>query len=230
MNRWLLGAAIGLVLAGCSGGGESDDRNLLTTVGSNLSQAVTAKRSSGAVRTGPVVVTRKLLDETPGEVLEMVPDSLGTQDFLLRLDARRDHTPGLIETWKSSDDALVTTRDGVVINTRGLGGNLRSSDVAAIVSAFDGQGGGGERRMVIARKDGIAETVSFACDVTQLGREVIQIVDQRVSTHRMREDCIYRGVRITNEYWAETAGGRLRKSRQWISPEFGYAAITRLKN
>ena len=84
--------------------------------------------------------------------------------------------------------------------------------------------------MVIARKDGIAETVSFSCDVTQLGREVIQIVDQRVSTHRMREVCVYRGVQITNEYWAETSGGRLRKSHQWISPEFGYAAITRLKN
>ena len=62
------------------------------------------------------------------------------------------------------------------------------------------------------------------------GWVLLQIVDQRVSTHRMREVCVYRGVQITNEYWAETSGGRLRKSHQWISPEFGYAAITRLKN
>ncbi len=232
MSRWFICTALGLgmVVAGCSGGGDGSDSNLLSTVSGNLAQTVIARRSSAAISTGPVVVTRQLLDDTPVEVLEMVPDNLGTQDFLLLQDARRDANPRLVETWKSSDNALVTTRDGVVINTRGLGGDLRSSDVSAVVSGFDGHGGGGERRMVIARKDGIAETVTFSCDMTQLGREVLQIVDQRVSTHRMREDCVYGDVQISNEYWSETSSGRLRKSHQWISPQFGYAAITRLKN
>lgn len=221
---------LGLILSGCSGGGDGQESNLVTAVGTNLVQSVKASRGRNAPKSGPIIVTRQLLDDTQGEVIEMIPENLGTQDFLIRMDRRTDDRPGVIETWQSSDGAFVTTRDGVVINTRGLGGNLRGSDVASAVSGFDGQGGGGERRMILARNDGLSETVVFSCDVTQLGREVLQIVDQRVSTHHLREDCVYGDVKISNDYWAETGTGRLRKSRQWVSPNFGYAKITRLKN
>lgn len=229
---YLAGAAcLAMILSGCAGGGDGNDSNLISSVGSTL--FTTVQQGRQARNTGPALridITRELLDETPGEVLEVVPENRGLQDFLALQDRRRDDNPGVIESWRSSDNGVITTRNGVVISTRGFGGGLKSSDVATIIAGFDGQGGGGQRRMEIARADGIAETVVFSCDVTQLGREVIQIVDQRVSTHRLREDCVSGGVKISNEYWAETHSGRLRKSRQWVSPTFGYAAITRLKN
>ncbi len=114
--------------------------------------------------------------------------------------------------------------------TKGLGGDLRSADAIAALAGFDGKGGGGERLLVLDRLDGSAQTVAFACDMTQLGRETIQIVDQRVSTYHMREDCVFENASFTNEYWVETSGGRMRKSRQWVGPTFGYIDFVRLKN
>lgn len=218
----------GLGLAACSGGSGTDrGDDALFSVGKAAQAAVDRWR---APEPQPVVVTRALLDQTPGQVMQAIPDRTGLQDFLRLIARRTDDGPGTIEVWQSTDNVHFILRDGVLVGTRGLGGDLRSAQAGATLAGFDGQGGGGARLMTIARPDGIAQTVEFACDMTQMGREVIQIVDQRVSTYRMQEVCVRGDVSFTNEYWVETAGGRMRKSRQWTGPTFGYIALERLKN
>ncbi len=234
MNRFTISLilACGLALGGCGSDNSNgtDDIDLVRSAGSTLLNKVragTAGANAPAIR---VVVTRALLDETPGEVMEVVPELTGLQDFLSLIETRRDSTPGKIEVWKSSDNRQVIMREGVLVGTKGLGGDMRSAEAAAAIAGFDGQGGGGQRLITLDRQDGTAQTVSFSCDMTQLGRETIQIVDQRVSTFHMREDCIYNKTSIRNDYWVETAGGRMRKSRQWAGLRYGYINFTRLKN
>ncbi|MGC1498344.1 MAG: YjbF family lipoprotein [Sulfitobacter sp.] len=221
-----------LALAACSGGNGKTKGNggALLQAGTSVLGAVKARRASKNNVPTRIVVTRKLLDETVGEVMQVIPDKTGLQDFMFLVGKRNDSYPGTVEVWKSSDNVHLILRDGVLIATKGLGGDMRSADASTAIAGFDGHGGGGERVMVLDRQDGSAQAVPFACDMTQLGRETIQIVDQRISTYRMREDCVYRNTKITNEYWVETSGGRMRKSRQWAGPVFGYVAFERLKN
>lgn len=226
-----LALVAGMVLSGCAGGSSDTPKSPLIAASSALIKTAKVRRAQrNAPPPQPIVVTRKLLDETPGEVMQVIPQRTGLQDFMILQARRKDATPGLVEVWKSSDNALMIMRDGVIVGTRGLGGDIRSAQVEAVRSGFDGRGGGGQRIITLDRLDGSAQAVPFSCDVTQLGREVIQIVDQRVSTYRLREDCDYNGNRITNEYWVETGTGRMRKSRQWAGQVLGYVALERLKN
>ena len=86
------------------------------------------------------------------------------------------------------------------------------------------------RLTTLGRVDGTAQVVLFACDVTQLGREVIQIVGRQVATYRLREDCRFGEHGFSNDYWVETGSGRMRRSRQWAGPSYGYVDLTRLKD
>lgn len=161
--------------------------------------------------------------------MQVIPDTTKTQDFL-RLIARRDDSyPGTVEVWQSSDNLQVILRNGVLVGTKGLGGDIRSTEAVTTFAGFDDQGGGGQRLITVDRTNGTAQTTAFACDMTQLGRETIQIVDQRVATYRMREECSYGQAGFTNEYWVETGSGKMRKSRQWAGPTLGYMDFLRLK-
>jgi len=219
-------AALGL--AACAGGGREAARSPLLTAGSALVSTVKGARTAGPPK-GQVTVTRTLLDQTNGAVLQVVPANTGLQDFLRLVGRRDDPTPGKVEVWQASDKAQIILREGVLVGTKGLGGDMRSAEAQTVIAGFDGQGGGGERLITLDRMDGTAQTVPFSCDVTQLGRKVIQIVDQNVSTYHLREDCAFGKTRFSNEYWVETSTGKMRRSRQWAGPRFGYMAIDRLK-
>ncbi len=221
----------GLILAGCSGGNiKGDNDSALKQASDAVLGSVKSRIPGQKVEPKRTVVTRQLLDETPGEVMQAVPERTGLQDFLFLDAVRNDSYPGTIEVWRSTGRSHLVLRDGVLIGTKGLGGDLRSADARSTMAGFDGHGGGGEKLMVLDRLDGTALTIRFACDMTQLGRETIQIVDQRVSTYHMREDCVADDITVNNEYWVETSGGRMRKSRQWVGPVFGYVEFIRLKN
>ena len=162
--------------------------------------------------------------------MQAVPESTGLPDFLRLVGRRADGTPGRVEVWESSDGKQVILREGVLIGTKGLGGDMRSAEARTVIAGFDGQGGSGERLITLARLDGTAQVVPFSCDVTQLGREVIQIVDRQVATYRLREDCRFGEHGFSNDYWVETGSGRMRRSRQWAGPSYGYVDLTRLKD
>lgn len=219
-----------LVLAGCSSNSNSGDPALAASRA--LFNSVTSRVAGAGADAGAplrIEVTRKQLDQTPGAVMQVIPDNTQAQEFLRLIARRDDSNPGTVEVWQSSDDAQVILRNGVLVGTKGLGGDIRSAQAATAFAGFGGQGGGGQRLITIDRQNGTAQTVAFSCDMTQLGRETIQIVDQRVTTYRMREDCSYGQASFTNEYWVETGSGLMRKSRQWAGPTFGYMDFLRLK-
>ena len=72
-------------------------------------------------------MTRTLLDQTPGAVMQVVPENTGLQDFLKRVARRSDGTPGMVEVWQSTDQVQIVLREGVLVGTKGLGGDMRSA-------------------------------------------------------------------------------------------------------
>ena len=222
--------AIAFVIAGCSGGSNSGtDTDLALAAGQAVLDAVRT-RGAGDGSAISVAPTRADLDATPGQILQVTPEDRGGTDFLQLIATRQDDFGRQVEVWQSSDKAHLILRGGVLVGTKGLGGDIRSAEAGAATSGFDGTGGGGERIVVIDRTDGTAQTVAFSCDMTQLGTEVIQIVDQRVTTRHMREECATKNARFTNDYWVEPGRERVRKSRQWAGPRLGYYDMVLLKN
>ena len=181
-----------LTLSACAGGGREEERSPLVSAGSTLFSILKDRTGPEAPAKGRVTVTRTLLDQTPGAVMQVVPENTGLQDFLKRVARRSDGTPGMVEVWQSTDRVQIVLREGVLVGTKGLGGDMRSAQAQTVIAALDGQGGGGERLITLARLDG-ATTFS-------------------------------------NDYWAEVGTGKLRRSRQWAGPQFGYMAIDLLKD
>lgn len=117
-----------------------------------------------------------------------------------------------VTTWHAGNAASVSTRNGVILSSRGLGDDLMSSDANDALAAMAGQGGStGQRENHYLRDDGRDYTVVFICDYSRQNQLFI-------------EDC--KGARrdITNQYWT-TQSGNPRKSRQWLSPYLGYVDI-----
>ncbi len=218
--------ALALLLAGCSGGNEAPVLEL---------QVLKAGRDAIAERRGKPArpaLTRAVLDTLEGSFLEA---TLERKDLLayLYVDAkRRDGDPGLITAWRSEDNVTLILRSGVLIATRGLGGDILSSTVQ--VTDAPGPASGGEKVHYVRSLDNKALRLGMVCDLTDLGPETIEIIQRRHGTRHLRETC-EGGVpgqegRVVNDYWVDSRGGLIWQSRQWAGPHIGYLRLRRLTN
>ena len=115
-----------------------------------------------------------------------------------------------VVTWQAGQDASVMTRNGVVIGTRGLGDDLISSEVEDLLSALAGSG----------RAEGHRENHYLNGNIEKQIR--IFICDYGRGAEGMTETCYADGLEIQNHYAGRSGSGFLQ-SRQWLSPQLGYA-------
>lgn len=129
-------------------------------------------------------------------------------------------------TWVTADEITLTTRNGLIVATRGLGDDLMSADVSAVFPALED---GGPSRRVHYRLDGDNHTraIRFFCDVEGEGEEVVEIAERRVPAIRIAETCRGAGERFVNRYWVSREG-RIVQSRQWLTPGIGAVTTRRL--
>lgn len=230
--KFLCSGAILLTLAACSGGDEvaSLELSLVKATG-----AVIAARTAPKVTRPPL--TRAALNTLDGSFLEVTLERRDQLAYLYVSAQRRDARPGRITVWRTEDNITLTMRGGVLIATRGLGGDILSSNVQLAGDA-PGPARGGEKILDIRALDNKAVRLALTCDLADLGPETIVIVEQRHATRRLRETC--RGGiaadgtgtpgRVVNDYWVDTGAGLIWQSRQWAGPETGYLRLRRLTN
>lgn len=222
--------ALALLLGACSGG--TDEAPLTLQVFDTLRSTVAARSAARAARRDGVQVefaapSRAQLDKIPEPVLEVRIERTKAFDFLLIAEDRHDDHPGLVEVWTASDAVTVTTRNGMIIATRGLTGDLLSSQVPASGNR-PGPAHGGTRFQMIRALDNREVQLNFACDLTDLGTETIDIVDRRHATRHLRERCEGGDGEIVNDYWIDSGRGIVVQSRQWAGPYIGYMRLRRL--
>lgn len=220
---------LALILAGCSGGDAVPTLELQVI---KAGQAVVAKRSAPKVERPPL--TRAALDTLEGSFLEVTLERHDQLAYLYVNATRRDGDPGLITVWRTDDNITLAMRSGVLIATRGLGGDILSSTVQ-VAQGVPGPARSGERVMNIRTLDNKAVRLTLACDLADLGAETIVIVEQRHATRHLRETC--EGGRagdgrsagqVVNDYWVDPGSGLVWQSRQWAGPSTGYLRLRRL--
>lgn len=220
--------ALALLLAACASG--TEERPLvLQVIDTARTTAAARKATPAGVEVSFPEPTRAMLDTVSEPILEIRLERRVAFDFLPMIAERRDDSPGLVQVWQTSDAVTVTTRNGVVISTRGIGGDILSSSVQ-VSGDRPGPSTGGERFQMIRALDNREVQLSFACDLTDLGAETIDIIDRRHATRHLQERCEGGGGEIVNDYWIDSRRGQVVQSRQWVGPYIGYMRLRRLTN
>lgn len=217
--RWGAGVIAALALAACSGGTDAPTLQL---------QVIEAARAAIAARTNPPPqrppVTRAVLNTLDGTFMEVTREREAQTAFLYPSLRTRDSGPGEITVWRTDSNETVTVRGGVLIATRGLGGDLLSTEVQ-IAGGGLGPAAGGERIFQIFGGNNKQTTLTLACEVSDLGPETIDIIEIRHATRHLREHCQGSSGAITNDYWIDAGRGLIWQSRQWAGPHVGYLRL-----
>ena len=235
MMRKLIGAGIAglalLALAACGGGNE------VTPLEVQVLEAGKARfqRLRGG-RPAPLPqLTRAFLETVDQPYIEVTLERREQQAYLLIADRRRDGLPGELVTWRTGDNVTLTMRNGLLVATRGLGGNVMSADVR-VADGRQGPASGGAHVLMVRAHDNHELRMALACELEDLGPETIIIVERAHATRHLQQRCERvlqdgepgRGGSVVNDYWVDSTGGPVWQSRQWVGPEIGYLRIRRL--
>ncbi len=204
-----------LVLASC-GSEKYTGSPLVQAVGAVAKATVgkvAAKRADpNAATVAPV--TRGDLEKFGLPILRAVIPARGADAFLTISD-----TKGGVVTWSTTDSTTFTLRDGVLIQTRGLGPDLMSAQ-APTLGALRVDGSKYQRIYFLLGADDRSTRRTYDCTVSIVGQEVIEVFGRSHKVTHVTESCSRPQDSIANEYWIE--GSVIRKSRQLASGGAGF--------
>ncbi len=133
-------------------------------------------------------------------------------------------TRGDVATWEAAEGITFAFRNGILIESRGLGADLMSSAAPAPSQILGG--GPYTRTYFFVADDDQNQRRDYTCTTELVGAESVTVYGKAHQTRHVRETCLRDAGRIANDFWFE--GGTLRKSRQWVGPDVGYADYVRV--
>lgn len=209
------------VLAGC-GNQKSEPSPLGVAVGTiakaTLGRVTTRK---GPTAPPPAPVTRADIEKFGMPILRAVIP-VRSADALLTV----SDTKGPVVTWATTDATSFTLRNGVLIQTRGLGPDLMSAQ-APSAQALRTDGGTHRRIYYFLGDDDQTTRRTYDCTVTlSPGAEQITVFDRVHTVTKATETCVRPQGSITNTFWFE--GSAIRKSRQLASGGIGFIDFERV--
>ena len=202
-----------LALAAC--GSDTDPASNTAVVRSFAASALGSVKASAPASER---MTRARLAEVLTPVMLTTIENTGHQALIAEIE-----TNGPVATWSSVDDITISLRNGVIVATRGFGADL----MAATVPAVSRSSGGGQtytRVHTLLNGEDQAVRTQFACTMQNYGAKTVDIVEISYQTSHVIESCTADGVSFRNEYWI-SGDQKMRKSRQWISPDVGFLTI-----
>ena len=225
VTRIIAGLALAAtVLSGCAGG-ETGTAPIYRQIFEATKGSIQKNRARKAA---PPPLTRAALSEVTDPYVEVTLERSGITAYLFQSTRRGDEIPGEIVQWRTDDEVTITTRAGMVIATRGLGGDLLSASVPAAAGII-GPARGGERQLDVRTGDLEVAQLTLACELEDRGAASVEIVELRHPARHLVERCaVSGGGRVENEYWVDQSAGIVWQSVQWAGPHVGYLKIRRL--
>lgn len=196
-------------LVGCGSGGG---------MGKALLQSV---RPGADAAAGPATaaIPRAEIESVGVPVMRVRVPAMGIDVLMVQRDVR-----GAVTTWVTNAGQTFAFRDGVLIETRGLGADLMSA--AAPSPGQLASGAGHSRSYFFIGPEDRTQRRDYACQPEERGAETVAIFGRGYATRHVAESCQRAEGRITNDFWLQ--GGTVRKSRQWVSSGAGYAEFERI--
>ena len=152
--------------------------------------------------------------QTPALQLGLLEEGVATT---LRRISLRDG----ISTWVSADGVTVSTKEGIIVATRGFGGDVMGADTAPLMQALaDGQDTAYARNLSVLNGENRVETLAFDCAFSSLGAREAQTLAGPQPATLFQEDCRDGALRVLNLYFVD-GSGRVIQTRQWGGPAAG---------
>lgn len=171
--------------------------------------------------TPPPVDFRKLLTRAEIDNLQVPAVFTELEDSGLNSGMLLQARNGQVLRFGAGASSAIAYKNGIVVRTHGLGHDLISADVEGLERAL--RQGGSSNAVRIHRYlggDNKEITRSYVCDVRFEGRESIIIFEIGRTLTRVSESCQNVDTSFENLYWVG-AGGKIWRSKSWISPEMG---------
>jgi Group 4 capsule polysaccharide lipoprotein gfcB, YjbF len=213
---WIAGALALVLLAAC-GNDKGEPSPLGQAVGSVAKATLgglKARRAGQGAAPAAAPVTRADLEKFGIPILRAVIPARGADALLTINDEKGD-----VATWATTDGTTFSLRNGVLIQTRGLGPDLMSAQVPT-VGMLSQDGGTHQRMYFFLGQEDLPSRRTYDCTVAVKGRETITIYGRNHNATHVTESCVRPQGKIENEFWIE--GATIRKSRQWASGLTGY--------
>lgn len=213
-----LGAlAVTLSLAGCGSGPETG-ANPVAAI-----KAMIARPTPQPPPTGADI--NRVLAATTGPLILVTRGDGHGWATMLRIEGNGAH-----DTYGTADRRTLTMRNGIVTATRGLGGDLMSSDISGTEALIlSRRTGDAPRIMRFLDGEDRTQTIRFDCDVS-LGRtQSIEPDTAKSNLQLVTESCANGALRFANTYLVDRQG-RLVRSRQWIGAQNGHLRIEMLRS
>jgi hypothetical protein len=210
----LASAAIALtLLAGC--GNDTGATNPVASAVGQMAKASLAKGKGDKAAASPAAAppTRQDLAAYGKPILRTRSERLGQDGFLTIADAKSN-----VVTWTAQGQATFSLRDGILIQTRGLGADLMSAEAPSLAQLQSGASY--PRVYFFLGEDDRGTRRSYDCVAATLGREKVTVLDKTHAVTHVSELCTRPNSKVTNDFWIE--GKTIRKSRQWASSRVGY--------
>ena len=216
-------AVIGM-LAGC-GSEKTGPSPFVSALGAMAKNTVSKVKGGKAEETTDGTVKtpaerRAALEKAGKPILRVSSKTLGQNAFVTVIDTKDD-----VLTWKTRDGATFSQRNGVLIQTRGLGPDLMSAQ-APSVGQLLAAGTSYQRIYYFLGDDDQGTRRTYDCSTAIVGKETIEIVGRSHTTTHVTETCERPLGKLSNDYWIE--GSSIRKSRQWVSGMIGYIDFERV--
>lgn len=193
-----------------------------TLGGKLLGEAVKLASASRTAKAAPrSAITRAELAAYKTPMIMAEIPSIGFFTFVVPYGQNGD-----VETWASTDDKTIAFRQGVVVGTRGFGGDMMQAQAPTIGQIASGSG---THQRIYYFTDGADRTLrfEFACTLANRGATAITVVERQHTVRHVTESCTGKSADFVNEYWLES-GNFLRKSNQLLNPQWGPLVLSRV--
>ena len=197
-------------LAAC-GNGDQDQANLIKS----LPKAIFSKKTPPAPVSGQQLA--QALAGTSASITLFVNEKSEIQ-FLMQ-DLQRN---GPYRSYGSSSRQVIVMRDGMITSTRGLGGDLMSSEESALLAMVQRKAPGTANYLQrYLTPEDLTVTFEYGCDA--IPGETIPVVAGEVNTSARVVTAVCTGAagEFTNTY-AVDSYGQILSSRQWLGETLGY--------
>lgn len=136
---------------------------------------------------------------------------------------------GRYRTYATEQRQTLTFRGGMITSTRGLGGDLMSSEETALLSLVSRKSNGAAPyTMRFLTGEGVTATLQYNCTVSPGGTAPVSLGAINTVARQMTADCTGSDGSFRNTYLVDGAGDII-STRQWLGAFTGYVAAQQLR-
>lgn len=131
-----------------------------------------------------------------------------------------------VGTWVGPDGSQLMFDQGVLVGSRGFGGDVLASDASQSRALVQSLGSGyATRLMTLIDGQDRAVTRAFKCSVTPGGPASVTIGTQQVAARTATENCRGDATSFRNFYWVVPGSGEIIQSSQWAGQVTGKISL-----